>query len=224
MSWKRSFLNLIAGNEFAKLRAMRAMRVSVVYVPTCQRVKSVQTSHFYVPTSQRPANFSTSLTKRRTSFSKEFLFLNFSIMVNICRFLEHLSNCRKFISRNKESKFWHLQNLIKEKPHQPKTFNIVFNRARRFNRTIIRLVQNGAEYRFLFTYLTLYAVCKKAYLEKYTCTPQILVEEHSSCISWLRVTALSQAVACSRLQLFFKIGVLKNFANFTGKHSVGVPF
>ena len=49
--------------EFAKSRAMRAIRASAVYVPTCQRAKSVPTSHFYlpinVPTWQRRANFST---------------------------------------------------------------------------------------------------------------------------------------------------------------------
>ena len=146
---KRSFLSLIAGNEFAKSRAMRAMRASGVYVPTCQhanvskacqRAKGVRIIQLGVPMSQRRPNFSTSLTKRRTNFPKDFLFLNFSIMLNICKFLEYLSNCRKFISRNKEPKFWHLQNFIKEKPYQPKTFNVVFNGASRFNRTIIRPV------------------------------------------------------------------------------------
>ena len=47
--------------EFAKSRAMRA---SVVYVPTphvptCQRAKSMPVSHFYVPTCQRRANYLT---------------------------------------------------------------------------------------------------------------------------------------------------------------------
>ena len=126
---------------------------------TCQRAKGVPIIQLSVPTSQRRADFSTSLTKRRTNFSKEFLFSTFWIMFNICKFLEYLSNCRKFISWNKEFKFWHLQNLIKEKPYQPKTFNIVFNRAGGFNRT---------EYTFLFTHLTLYAVCKNASLEKHT--------------------------------------------------------
>ena len=88
----------------------------------CQRVK-------------KGANFSTSPAKKAYQFFNFFVFqfLNFSIMLNICKFLEYLGNCRKFISRNKECKFWHLQNFIKEKPYQPKTFNVVFNKARRFN-------------------------------------------------------------------------------------------
>ena len=59
-----------------------------------------------------------------------------------------LGSSRKFISRNKEFKFWHLQKFIKEKPYQPKTFNVVFNGARRINKTTIGLVQSGAEYNF----------------------------------------------------------------------------
>ena len=82
--------------EFAKSHAMRAMPANVVYVTTCQRAKSVPTSHFYLLTCQRRANFSTSLTKMRINFSKEFLFFNFLIMLHICKFLEYLSNCRKF--------------------------------------------------------------------------------------------------------------------------------
>lgn len=38
--------------EFAKWRAMCAMRSSVVYMPTCHRAKSVPNSHFYVKTYQ----------------------------------------------------------------------------------------------------------------------------------------------------------------------------
>ena len=74
-----------------------------------------------------------------------FWFLNFSIMLNICKFLEYLGNSRKFISRNKGFKFWkisqfYLQNFVMEKPYQPETFNFVFNGVRGINRTIIRLV------------------------------------------------------------------------------------
>ena len=66
-------------------------------------------------------------------------------MHKIYKFWEYLGNCRKFILRNKERKFWQLQNFIKEKPYEPKTFvtlfiNVVFNRARGINWTIIRLV------------------------------------------------------------------------------------
>ena len=44
-----------------------------------------------------------------------FRFLNLSIMLNICKFQEYLGNSRKPISQNKEFKFCHLQNFIKEK-------------------------------------------------------------------------------------------------------------
>ena len=73
-------------------------------------------------------------------FKRIFQFLNFSIMLTICKFQEYLGNSRKLTSRNKEFKFSHLQNIIKEKPCQSKTFDVVFNRAREINRTIIRLV------------------------------------------------------------------------------------
>ena len=45
----QKFLQRSRLKEFAKSRAMRA---SVVYVPTCQRAKSVPKFHFYVPTCQ----------------------------------------------------------------------------------------------------------------------------------------------------------------------------
>ena len=59
-----------------------------------------------------------------------FQFSNFSIMLNIFKFLEYLSNSKKFTLRNKD--FWHLQNFIKE-PYQPKTFNFVLNGAHGIN-------------------------------------------------------------------------------------------
>ena len=102
--------------------------------------------HANVPTCQKRANFSRSINVPKLCqlfnlacqkalqffnyFSKEFLILNFSIILNIW----------KFISQNKEFKFWHLQIFIKEKPYQHKTFNVVFSRARGINRTISRLV------------------------------------------------------------------------------------
>ena len=61
-------------------------------------------------------------------------------MLTICKFQEYLGNSTKLISWNKELEFWHLQNFIKEKPCQPNTFDVVFNRAREINRTIIRLM------------------------------------------------------------------------------------
>ena len=88
---------------------------------TCHRVKRVPTFCFYVPTWQRAnkracqcgAKFSTwranvpKMCQFFNYFPKEniFKFLNFSIMVNICKFQEYLGNSRKFISQNKEFKF-----------------------------------------------------------------------------------------------------------------------
>ena len=120
------------------------MRASVVYVPTCQRGKSAPASHFYVlmcqrakgvpiiqlgvPTCKRAKGvpiFQLRLPKDvrifQLFFKRIFLFLNFPIMLNICKFLEYLGKCRKIISRNKEFKLWHWQNFIKETPYQPNT-------------------------------------------------------------------------------------------------------
>ena len=72
-------------------------------------------------------------------------------MLNICKFQEYLDNSRKLFSQNKELKFWHLQNLIKEKPFQSKAFDIAFNRTRGINEIVVLLVYTGAEYIFLFT-------------------------------------------------------------------------
>ena len=51
-------------------------------------------------------------------------------MLNICKFQEYLGNSRKLNPQNKEFKFCHLQNFIKEKPCQPKIFDVLFNGAR----------------------------------------------------------------------------------------------
>ena len=48
----KTFDCLTMNFEFAKSRAISAIRASVVYLPTCQRAKSVPSSHFYVPTCQ----------------------------------------------------------------------------------------------------------------------------------------------------------------------------
>ena len=92
--------------EFAKSHAMRAICASMVYMPTCPHAKSMPISHFYMPT--------------------------FLVMLNICKFLEYLDNCRKFILRNEEFKFW--QNIL-----STRTFNFVFNGACEINWTIIWL-------------------------------------------------------------------------------------
>ena len=93
-------------------------------------------------------------------------------MLNIFKFQEYLGNSGKLISRIKEFKFWHLQNFIKEKPYQPKTFDVVFSGARGINRAWDYSACVKWSWLYFFIYLTLYAVCKKAYLEKHTsCTP-----------------------------------------------------
>ena len=106
-----------------------------INVPNCQRCANYLTW---------PANVSTSSAKRRTIFEllfrRIFQFLNFLIMLNIWKFQECLGNSRNPNSRNKVFKFWHLQNFIKEKPCQPKSFDVVFDGARGINQTIIRLV------------------------------------------------------------------------------------
>ena len=76
----------------------------------------------------------------------------------------------------------------------------------------IFLIYNLYIYIYIYIYFTY--VYKKAYLEKHTsCTPQILVEKHTS---WKLITKL--LYRSSRLQMFFKLGVLTNFAIFIGKH------
>ena len=48
-------MKIVVQKEFAKsraIRAIRAMRASVFYVPTCQK-RVVPLSHFYVPKCQR---------------------------------------------------------------------------------------------------------------------------------------------------------------------------
>ena len=61
-------------------------------------------------------------------------------MLSICKYQEYLGNSGKLNLRNKEFKFWHLQNFIKEKPYQSKTSDIFFNGARGINQAIIWLV------------------------------------------------------------------------------------
>ena len=102
-------------------------------------------------------------------FKRIFQFMNFSIMVNICKFQEYLGNCRKPISQIKEFKFWHLQNFIKEKPCQPNAFGVVFYGVRGINRTII-----SASVKWSWIYFFIYSVCKQAYLEKH-----IFLKKHS---------------------------------------------
>ena len=88
-------------DEFAELRAMCAMRASVVYVPTYQRVKSVPASQFYLPTCQSAYKRAKSVPIFQLVFKRIFQFLNFSIMLKICKFQEYLRSTRKFTSRNK---------------------------------------------------------------------------------------------------------------------------
>ena len=151
------------------LRAMCTMRARVVYVPGCPRVnvrKACQRANVLinVPTYQRLAksvlkacqlfNMACQRAKRGANlqlrlpkgvplfqlvFKSIFHFFNCSIMLNIFTFQEYLGNFRKFILQNKKTKFWHLENLIKEKPYQPKSFEVVFSGACGINR-VIRLI------------------------------------------------------------------------------------
>ena len=113
--------------EFAKLRVIRAMCASMVYVATCQSAKPMPTSHFL--RANKRANvlkvcqlfnlvcqhakgepiFQLRLPKGvpvfQLFFKIIFRFLNFLIILNICKLQEYLGNSRKLISRNKEYKF-----------------------------------------------------------------------------------------------------------------------
>ena len=112
LNWVKHNFSLwvsLIGLEFAKSRAMHARRARRAHVPKCQRAKSVSISHFYVPTCQWTCQRAKGVPIIQLDVS------TFFIMLNICKFLEYLGNCRKFISRNKEFKFSHLQN-INQKP------------------------------------------------------------------------------------------------------------
>ena len=157
----------------AESRAIHAMCANVVYVPMCQSDKVPNACQLLiflranVPINllmcQRCANYSTwcaNMPKANQIFNfacrKAYQIFNYfsNEFFNYAQHLQisrYLGNSRKLVSQNKEFKFRHLQNFIKEKPDQPNTFDVVFNRARRINRTIIRLVQSGPEYIFSFT-------------------------------------------------------------------------
>ena len=114
--------------EYAKSRAMCVMCVSVVCVPRYQKCANFLLLRVNVPINVSKASQFFNLACQFFDFacqktcqffdyfSKENIFqvLNFSITLNICKFQEYLSKSRKFISRNKEFKFWRLQNFIKE--------------------------------------------------------------------------------------------------------------
>ena len=124
----------------------------VPYMPSCQRCANYSIWCPNVPKGCQSSNLARQKAYQFFNcFSKEFFnYLNFSIILNIWEFQEYFGNSRKLISWNKEFKFWHFQNFIKEK--SPKIFDVVFNGACGINWTIIRLVRNRAEYIFLSTY------------------------------------------------------------------------
>ena len=99
-------------------------RASVpITLPTWQRRASIfQTG---VPTCQMACQFLNFVCQKACQFFNYFLkeyifqYLNFSIMVNICKFQEYLGNSKKFILQNKELKllkfacfFLHVINLV----------------------------------------------------------------------------------------------------------------
>ena len=113
--------------EFVKSRAICSMCISVVYVPTCQTSADFPFLRANVPINvpmcQRCNNDSTF----QYNFSI-FEFFNYAQYLRISRIFGQFQ------------KTYHLRNFIKEKPCQPKTFDVAFNGARGINRTIIRLV------------------------------------------------------------------------------------
>ena len=110
----------------------------LINVPTCQRCVNYS---IWLANVSKGCYFSNSSAKRRTNFSVIFQ-KNFSIFEFFnyaqSKFQENLGNSRKPVSRNKEFKFWHLQNFVKEEC--PKIFDIVFSGACGINRTIIHLL------------------------------------------------------------------------------------
>ena len=138
--------------EFAKLRAICAKHASIFYVPTCQTradfsllLANVPAN---VPTRQRCANYSI----WRANVPKACQSFNF-----VCQKAYHLFNyfSKEFFNfwifqsclpfENFKNIWAILENLSRETKNlnfdicQPKTFDIVFNRARGINQTSIRL-------------------------------------------------------------------------------------
>ena len=84
-------------------------------VPACQRdkktAKGLPIFQIGGSTCQKACQFLNFVSQKACQFLNYFLrenTFNFSIMVDICKFQKYLENSRKFISRNKEFKFWHL--------------------------------------------------------------------------------------------------------------------
>ena len=123
---------------------IRAMHVSMVYVPMCKthanfallrvnkRSNVLMVCQLFDFACQRVYQFF-------NYFSKEFF--NFWIF----QLSQHLK-----ISRNKEFKFWHVQNFIHENPGQPTTFDVVFNGACAINQSFGKCKRELNIY-FLFT-------------------------------------------------------------------------
>ena len=140
----------------ARSHAILAMHASMVYVPTCQTCANLSLLFTNVPTMCQLFNLACQRAKGvpvfllhlpkgvpifQLFFKIIFQFSNFSIMLAICKFQEYLENSRKLISQTKNL----YTDISLMKPCQPKTFepktlDVVFNRARGINRTIIRLV------------------------------------------------------------------------------------
>ena len=108
-----------------------------VNVLTCQRCANFKTCRVNVRKACQVFNFACQKAYQFFNyFSDEFLnfwiYQSWSVFVNlknIWPILEKLS-CQ---TQN-------LQNLMKEKPYQPKTFDVVFNQARGINQEVTRLM------------------------------------------------------------------------------------
>ena len=105
--------------EFGKSRVIRAMRArglranvpSACQLPifTCQRAKGVPIIQLGIHRGIGVPIFQFHLLKGlpifQTFFKRTFQLLNFSIMLNICKFQEYLGISRKLISETKNSNF-----------------------------------------------------------------------------------------------------------------------
>ena len=130
------------------LHAIRAMCVSVIYVPMCKSAKVPNACQLLIFTFQR-ANKRANVPKLYqlfnlvcqhaksepifhacqkayqffNYFSKEFFnFWNFQLCSTFANFRNISAILENLSHKTIKFKFWHLQNFIKEKPCQPSTF------------------------------------------------------------------------------------------------------
>ena len=110
-------------------------------------IKQCTHSHSLPSTPTHPQQF-------LSTFSKEFFnFWVFQLSSTFANFKNIWAILKNLPRETKNSNF-DICKILFRTNLKPKTLDLVFNRAREINRTIIQLVQKGAQYDF-FIYLTL---------------------------------------------------------------------